>query len=431
MPSPSSLRALAAIVAAAAVLAGCGAAGDAGAPRWVAETDTIGDTIVVRTVSGGVWPAGVTVVPEVTIGKFEGEDEYIFGEIVSLTVAADGSIFLYDRHAKALRQYAPDGTYVRTIGREGGGPGEYRRPDGGLAITPDGRLLLRDPGNARINIYSLAGEPLGSWRIEGGYSTSSPLVVDAAGRVYTPGLMDRTADVTQWKNALIRVGPDSVARDTLPVPELEYEHKVLVARRTSESGTSTSVNSVPFTASALWAYSPLGYFVVGVNDRYALSLLRTGEPVLRIEKAWTPVPVGSAEKAEMERRATESMRYTDPNWRWDGPGIPDTKPAFRSLFVAADGRIWVQTHQPAFEIEVEEETGEPRPGRRTPQRWVEPLVYDVFEPDGRYLGAIELPRNTSVRYARGDHIWAITRDELDVQYVTRFRIQTAEPISDR
>jgi len=429
MPSPSS-RALAAITS-AAVLAGCGAASDASAPRWVAEADTIGDTVVVRTIAGSVWPAGVTVTPEVTIGQFEGPDEYVFGEIVSLTVAADGSIFLYDRQAKALRQYAPDGTYVRTIGREGGGPGEYRRPDAGLAITPDGRLLLRDPGNARINIYSLTGESLGSWRIEGGFSTSNPLFVDAAGRVYTPGLMDRTADVTRWRNALIRVGPDSITPDTLPVPELEHEPKVLVARHTTERGTSTSVNSVPFTASAHWAYSPLGYFVVGVSDRYAISLLRTGEPVLRIEKAWTPVPVNPEEKAEAERRSIESMRFTDPNWRWDGPGIPDTKPAFRSIFVAADGRIWVQLHQPAFEIELEEETREPRPGRLTPQRWVEPLVYDIFEPDGRYLGAIELPRNTSVRYARGDHLWAITRDEFDVQYVTRFRIQTAEPIADR
>jgi len=430
MPGPSSSRALAAIVAAAA-LAGCGAAGDADAPRWVAETDTIGDTIVVRTIAGGVWPAGVTVTPEVTIGQFEGEDEYVFGEIVSLTVAPDGSIFLFDRQAKALRQYAPDGTYVRTIGREGGGPGEYRNPDGGLAITPDGRLLLRDPGNARINIYSLTGESLGSWRIAGGFFTSNPLYVDGAGRVYTPGLMDRAADVTQWKSALIRVGPDSITRDTLPVPELDHQPKVLVARRTSEGSTSTSVNSVPFTAAAHWAYSPLGYFVVGVSDRYAISLLRTGEPVLRIEKAWTPVPVNPDEKAEAERRATESMRFTDPNWRWDGPGIPDTKPAFRSIFVAADGRIWVQLHQPAFRIDVEEEKGEPRPGRLSPQRWVEPLVYDVFEPDGRYLGAVELPRNASVRYARGDHVWAITRDELDVQYVTRYRIQTGEPIRDR
>ncbi|HLT91853.1 MAG TPA: hypothetical protein VKZ85_13015 [Woeseiaceae bacterium] len=295
MPSPSSLRALAAIVAAAAVLAGCGA-GDAGAPRWVAETDTIGDTIVVRTVSGGVWPAGVTVVPEVTIGKFEGEDEYIFGEIVALTVAADGSIFLYDRHAKALRQYAPDGTYVRTIGREGGWPGEYRRPDAGLTITPDGRLPAspccgsrrRDPRARRIGGEGRDGAP--------------------------------------------RYGEHALHR-----PELAL-------RRARHPGHQARV--------------PL-------------------------------------------------------------------------LFVAADGRIWVQTHQPAFEIEAEEETGEPRPGRRTPQRWVEPLVYDVFEPDGRYLGAIELPRNTSVRYARGEHIWASTRDELDVQYVTRFRIQTDERISDR
>src|SRR5690606_7109918 len=71
-----------------------------------------------------------------------------------------------------------------------------------------------------------------------------------------------------------------------------------------------------------------------------------------------------------------------------------------------------------------------RAGDSGAPRWVQPLVYAVFEPDGRYLGAVELPRNASLRYPRGDHVWAITRDESDVQDGTRFRIQTGEPIRE-
>ena len=47
--------------------------------------------------------------------------------------------------------------------------------------------------------------------------------------------------------------------------------------------------------------------------------------------------------------------------------------------------------------------------------WEEPLRYDVFEPDGVYLGAVVPPDEFSP-YPNpvfdGDHVWAVTRDEL-------------------
>lgn len=54
-----------------------------------------------------------------------------------------------------------------------------------MGVLPDGRVLLRDPGNARINVYSPGGETLDHWDLRGGYFTSSPLVVDTVGNSYT------------------------------------------------------------------------------------------------------------------------------------------------------------------------------------------------------------------------------------------------------
>ena len=114
--------------------------------RWEAVYDTIGDTVVVRTVAGSLWGDTARLVPEVTIGVLDGPEEYMFGQIVSMALGADGTIYVMDRQVPALRVYNPDGSYRATFGREGAGPGEYRRPDGGMGVLSDGRIVLRERG---------------------------------------------------------------------------------------------------------------------------------------------------------------------------------------------------------------------------------------------------------------------------------------------
>jgi hypothetical protein len=82
-----------------------------------------------------------------------------------------------------------------------------------------------------------------------------------------------------------------------------------------------------------------------------------------------------------------------------------------------DGRIWVNLYQPAERREpVDSEELRPQ------EEWPEPTVYDVFEPDGRYLGAVRVPRETTIHVMRGDYVWGVTRDSLDVQYIERFKL---------
>jgi len=53
--------------------------------------------------------------------------------------------------------------------------------------------------------------------------------------------------------------------------------------------------------------------------------------------------------------------------------------------------------------------------------------FDVFEPDGEYLGRVSAPEGLSARYPppvfRGDTVWAIVRDEYDVQRLNRFHLE--------
>lgn len=407
--------------------AGCGP-GDGGATSWRATVDTIGDTIVVHTTTGSVWGDAGTLVAEMSVGVLEGDDAYMFGSIRGLAVGPGGRIYALDSQVPVLREYGPDGRHVRNIGRDGGGPGEYKRPDGGLAVLPDGRILLRDPGNARINVYAPDGSPAGEWPLPsgGGFSTSRRMYVDTAGNSYSMVLLDREADVTRWRYGLARMTRAGVLHDTLAAPRWDYEAPMIVGRR---EGSSSS-NNVPFTASPSWSFSPFGYMVGGLSTDYRVELHRPGT-VLRIERTWDPVPVPAAERSDAEERASHNMRNNFPGWRWNGPPVPDTKPPLRGLWVDDDGRIWVHLSQPSVEIMDAGEVAKEREGtKRMPTRFQEKVAFDVFERDGRYLGRVNAPDGLSIQpepVIRGDTVWAATRDELDVSCIVRYRIDRAVP----
>lgn len=406
----------------ALALAGCGLGED---PRHArVEVDTVGDTVVVRNHAGSVWGETVTLLEEASIGVLEGAEEYIIGRIGGVAITPEGTVLLVDEQAKALREYEADGSYLRTIGRAGSGPGEYQRP-AGVVVLPDGRIALRDFGNARINIYSAQGESLDHWPIPGGFSTSDPLRVDSAGRVYTAVITDRKEDGT-FRTGLLRFAPDGTPLDTLRPPDLGVAAARLVARSGNGQSRSVSFRSVPFAPGEVWEIAPSGHFVTAATNRYSIQHRPASGLALRIERVRELVAVYPDEERAQREVVVWGMRRTDPKWSWSGPDIPDTKPPIRSLMVGQDGRLWVQVSQPGerFEPEVPER----RPGE--PERpvldWREPTVYDVFEPDGRYLGEVRLPERTQLVFMRGDHIWAVSRDELDVQRLVRFRIAAGE-----
>lgn len=395
------------------------------AGEWEATYDTIGDTIVVTTLSGSVWRDTAQLVPEVTIGVFDGPEEYIFGDIVSIAMADDGTIYVMDRQAPALRVYNADGTYRTTFGRGGEGPGEYEQPDGGLNVLSDGRVVLRDPGNARIQVFSPEGESLDTWRIRGGFFTSSRMVVDTEDRSHAQILVDPEASVSDWRMGLVQVNPDGTSGDTLVLPDTPWEEPTIEATRDDgEGNTSMSVSNVPFAPQENAVLSPSGFFIHGISEDYTLNLLRTDQPPLRIVKVYEPVPVASGERSEEEARAIRGMRYTDPTWRWNGAPIPEVKPPYDRFYAGDDETIWVRVHTAA--VQVEDTMYDPTDPDAVPDEWREPTVYDVFLEDGTYLGPVNAPdgfsRWTQPVFTR-DWVLAVVRDELDVQRVVRFRVE--------
>ena len=68
--------------------------------------------------------------------------------------------------------------------------------------------------------------------------------------------------------------------------------------------------------------------------------------------------------------------------------------------------------------------GAPPPRRNTPAQPVKrrPALYDVFEPSGAFIGAVEIPPGVSTVLRRGNHVWAVAYNDDDVAFVKRYRI---------
>ncbi len=98
--------------------------------------------------------------------------------------------------------------------------------------------------------------------------------------------------------------------------------------------------------------------------------------------------------------------FTDMGGKVDRSQIPSTKPAFDS-FLRRSAR--------------------PRLGgsRTTAGPDTENRILDVFDPNGRFLGTVELPFRLADYpdpIVRRDYMIAVVEDELEVPYVVRARI---------
>ena len=251
-----------------------------------------------------------------------------------------------------------------------------------------------------------------------------PLYADGLGRTY---VVARDLSRTDFVTHLIVLGPDGTPVDTLPQPSSDYHQARLTAEYTSEGGTGSASALVPFSPRLLWTVHPNGHFLTGISTQYRIELPRDNG-VLRIERAYDQVPVSEGERDYQRERITRSMRATQPNWSWNGPPIPDYKPSFQELLAGRNGRIWVRLSTEGQAIE--NENYDPDNPYSQPIFWREAIRYDVFEPDGTYLGVVVPPDdfdNLPLPVFDGDRVWAVTTDELGVERVMRYRIVVGDP----
>jgi DNA-binding beta-propeller fold protein YncE len=78
----------------------------------------------------------------------------------SVAIAPNGDIFVSEGHGGTemgrVSKFSSDGTFIKSFGQFGEGPGQFRTPHG-MAFDAQGRLYVADRGNSRIQVFDQEG----------------------------------------------------------------------------------------------------------------------------------------------------------------------------------------------------------------------------------------------------------------------------------
>jgi 6-bladed beta-propeller len=409
------LRAMAVVT----LVAACG--GGDGDARWTGTVDTLPNgALRVANPRRGIWEGGRPwrLAPALVLGKEEEAGPTLFSAISGLQVDAAGRIYVLDRQANELRIFTRDGAHVRSVGREGGGPGEYSNANG-LAWLADDTLVVVDQRGNRYTVLTAEGDYVRmvprrlsfyGWTLTGGLDGDRiyerwyvggegeewlVLIGTALQEQFVPPERDR-ATAAGGEDVLLASAPD-----TLRLPPMSGALYEAFSVRTARGGMSFSV---PFAPHPVFHLDGRGSVWHGHGS--AFRILRSslaGDTLAEILLDVEPAPVTAADLADWE--ASDIVKqFRDLGGRLDLGRIPKVKPYFDDLYVDPEGHLWVSV-----------------PGASGG------VVFRVFDPDGRYLGPLQLTGLERLRWVpivvRNGRLHLVGQDELDVQRVYVFEIQ--------
>jgi len=393
-------RARALVLALAFGMTACGAGERGGAGAVV--RDSAGITIVEN--ASPVWGVGegwrVALEPAVEIGVVEGEDAYQLDRVADAARLADGRIVIADGGTNELRYFDPDGRHLRTVGGEGAGPGEFRFI-GPIVRLPGDSLLVSNRFPPRVALFDPEGRFVRS--VDIGHVAEGRL---ADGMV----LVEVTERLEGLPSGPMRLPVRVVGRDLagdradtlvmLPGTQRDF-------RATQSAGRVVEVEvwPVPFARGSYWSAAGDRIYA-GASDAYEIGVYVPGAGLTRlVRRSGANRPV-TAEAIDRFRRQTLD-RASDENarrrmeQRLAQVTYPETLPAYSDLAADAEGNLWVRD----YSIDEAE------------NRW------DVFDPDGRWLGTVELPPGLKPFEIGGDYVLGLWKDELGVERVRLHAIE--------
>jgi len=338
--------------------------------------------------------------PVFRVGDDDSNEATWFSTIRGMGRLSDGSVAVLDRSSAEIRIFDPDGRHVRSMGRRGEGPGEFRSA-WKLWVLPGDTLWAGDYRPWRYNVFTRDGEWVRAVQMTPIYGNPS-----RQGGVLDNGLSINT-----------------VERDPVP-QDFKTPDTVVVEVHGPDGELIANLGRILHTT-----YGPGGMYQLFTASALVqaggstIALVRTTEPEVRLlddELRLRRILRWPDSDRDVSRADVRAWRddyiesrggRNSPNWRPSDEEVVSGEvptagvfPAFSYVEIGRDGRVWVLPYR------------KPREKR---QRWM------GFEPDGAFLCHLENSHTGLDTYEFGADYWLGSHtDDLGVETVVVHRLKT-------
>lgn len=269
------------------------------------------------------------ILEEKAVAGIETREEAMLYSPENLFFDPDGNLHIADSGQHAIMIYSREGKFIKRLGGEGDGPGEFRMPAVSY-FSWEGELVVEDPANMRRSFFSIEGEYLRS---------------ETLGPVFMGGVPVKTVN-----GEYARPGQGGVVmRINAGGSQEEPEEPGLLEILDSDRNVKLKIG-IRKTHENL--------MIRGLLNRVSMAYMPTGHLVACFENA-NEIHIYNAKNGELERiitrrlafnpkepaMTTRTERSVDPRGgeRIMVRAAPDTDPITDDVAVGPEGRIWVLT----------------------------------------------------------------------------------------
>ena len=371
-------------------------------------TDSAGIQIVTSDPSNSAAACTLSEEPMLTIGE-EGDDENLwFSQVGGTGLLSDGSIAVIDGASSELRLFAEDGRHLWSAGGSGEGPGEFTRA-WYLWVLPGDTMWVGNLRPWRYNVFTEKGE----------FVRAVERVTPYGDPTGGGGVLDNGVSINGiWGFSFVQ---NFTTPDTLILEAHSPDGQLIstVARvpnrvqGTTSKSEALGINLVlnPLFSAQAMADAGRNTIAIGqsrdpevrlLDEEFRLRrIVRWSEPGREVTSAdvnaYRDSYVESRGGRDSERWGAGDEVQIDP----DRP-VAEVFPAFSSIAVARDGRLWVFPYR--------------KPGQN-PREWM------AFETDGTFFCHLARTHPNFTPHEFGaDYALGVEADELGVQTVAMYRL---------
>jgi hypothetical protein len=336
----------------------------------------------------------IELIEDLVIAPRGDDPNYAFYRPGDVKADANGRMYVLDGGNHRIQVFDADGEYIRSLGKEGGGPGEFRSV-GGFSqmrlVIGDDRVIVYDGALSKIATWDMEGNHLGDVAISG--TRFNDLLAGLAG-----GSIVAVVRVNEEREGVEDASSRTVGAFSIR-GQLEHEYVNLPAPGNFRVGR---IGLAPPTGAPRFAATPDGSVFATTGDEYqVLAFDPGGSPrwALRVahERGSFTDEHRDAIASMLRSNFPDDADPMDAEW-------PDRVGSISHLFVDGHGHLYV--------------TGFVVPYVPAPER----LDVDVFSADGERLLVGSMP-NVRWTDARADFVYGMrTNEGTGEQEPIRYRL---------